>query len=115
MERIMSERNVVRMTETIQQPRYKLGSVLGQGAYATVRLAKSDTGELVAIKCYDKIKINQQQKLENIKREIQILRKVKHPYVLELFDVTENDTHVCCDIFRLTSLLNLLIICQYQI
>lgn len=58
MERIMSERNVVRMTETIQQPRYKLGSVLGQGAYATVRLAKSDTGELVAIKCYDKIKIN---------------------------------------------------------
>lgn len=44
MERIMSERNVARVTETIQQPRYKLGSVLGQGAYATVRLAKSDTG-----------------------------------------------------------------------
>lgn len=61
---------------------------MGQGAYATVRLAKTDTGLLVAIKCYDKSKITDSEKLENIKREIQILRKLKHPLVLQLIDVT---------------------------
>lgn len=40
-----------------------MGSVLGQGAYATVRLAKSNTGNLVAIKCYEKSKINDNEKL----------------------------------------------------
>lgn len=39
---------------------YKLGKMLGQGAYAMVREAYHiDTGFVVAVKIYDKAKLNQ--------------------------------------------------------
>ena len=40
----MSERNVIHINEMIEKPKYKLISILGQGAYAVVRLGKSNTG-----------------------------------------------------------------------
>ena len=49
---------------------------------------------MLAMKCYDKSKITDDEKLENIKREIQILRRISHRNIIQLKDVTENNTHV---------------------
>jgi serine/threonine protein kinase len=42
----------------------------------------------VAIKILDKQKIKDQSDLERINREIKILKKLRHPHVVQLFDVS---------------------------
>lgn len=41
----------------------------------------------MAIKILDKEKIKDQSDLERINREIKILKKLRHPHVVQLFDV----------------------------
>ena len=45
------------------------------------------TNEQVAIKTTEKDKINEKSDLERIAREIHILRKLRHPHVIQLYDV----------------------------
>lgn len=53
---------------------YLLYSFWGKGSYAVVKLATQiSTGEQVAIKFYDKIKLFDPQKKKNVQREIAIL------------------------------------------
>uniref|UniRef100_A0ACD5U1I2 Uncharacterized protein n=1 Tax=Avena sativa TaxID=4498 RepID=A0ACD5U1I2_AVESA len=68
--------------------RYELGRVLGHGTFAKVYHARhADTGETVAIKVLDKEKALRHGLVPHIKREITILRRVRHPNIVRLFEV----------------------------
>ncbi|KAF8719278.1 hypothetical protein HU200_023977 [Digitaria exilis] len=68
--------------------RYELGRVLGHGTFAKVYHARhADTGETVAIKVLDKEKALRNGLVPHIKREIAILRRVRHPNIVRLFEV----------------------------
>lgn len=68
--------------------RYEIGRLLGQGTFAKVYYARNlATGQTVAIKMIDKDKIVKTGLMEQIKREISVMRMVRHPNVLQLFEV----------------------------
>ncbi|KAL0923976.1 hypothetical protein M5K25_004770 [Dendrobium thyrsiflorum] len=68
--------------------RYEVGKLLGQGNFAKVYLARNvHSGESVAIKVIDKEKILKGGLVAHIKREIAILSRVRHPNIVQLFEV----------------------------
>ncbi|KAK6154782.1 hypothetical protein DH2020_009030 [Rehmannia glutinosa] len=68
--------------------RYEIGKLIGHGSFAKVYHAKNvRTGESVAIKVIDKEKILKVGLIAHIKREISILRRVRHPNIVQLFEV----------------------------
>ncbi|EMS47499.1 CBL-interacting protein kinase 28 [Triticum urartu] len=68
--------------------RYEIGRQLGQGTFAKVYYARNlANGQSVAIKILDKDKILKVGLVDQIKREISIMRIVRHPNVLQLFEV----------------------------
>ncbi|XP_012923721.1 serine/threonine-protein kinase ULK3 isoform X3 [Heterocephalus glaber] len=60
---------------------------LGSGTYATVykAYAKKDTREVVAIKCVTKKSLNKAS-VENLLTEIEILKGIRHPHIVQLKD-----------------------------
>lgn len=80
----MAEENKV----SILMHRYELGKLLGQGTFAKVYHARNiETGENVAIKIVDKEKVLKVGMIEQIKREISVMRLVRHPNVVQLYEV----------------------------
>jgi len=76
------------MKPKILMERYQLGRLLGQGTFAKVYHARNfKTGESVAIKAMDKEKILNVQMMEQIKREIWVMRLVRHPNIVRLYEV----------------------------
>ncbi|KAE9461945.1 hypothetical protein C3L33_06143, partial [Rhododendron williamsianum] len=70
--------------------RYEVGKLLGHGTFAKVYHARNvKTGENVAIKVIDKEKILKGGLIAHIKREISILRRVRHPNIVQLFEVAK--------------------------
>ncbi|XP_022720390.1 CBL-interacting serine/threonine-protein kinase 12-like [Durio zibethinus] len=68
--------------------RYEVGKLLGHGAFAKVYLARNiKSGDSVAIKVIDKEKVLKGGLIAHIKREIAILRRVRHPNIVQLFEV----------------------------
>ncbi|GAB4831422.1 CBL-interacting serine/threonine-protein kinase 12 [Ancistrocladus abbreviatus] len=68
--------------------RYEVGKLLGAGTFAKVYHAKNvKTNEDVAIKMLDKEKIMKGGLMAHIKREISILRRVRHPNIVQLFEI----------------------------
>lgn len=69
--------------------KYELGRLLGQGTFAKVYYGKNlITGEGVAIKLISKEQVVKKEELmEQIKREISVMRLVRHPNVVELKEV----------------------------
>lgn len=75
--------------------KYELGKQLGQGTFAKVYYAKNlKTGQNVAIKVMDKEKIMQIGMIEQIKREISIMRLVRHPNIVQLYEVMASKTKI---------------------
>ncbi|KAF5476378.1 hypothetical protein F2P56_008102 [Juglans regia] len=73
---------------SILMQRYELGRQLGQGTFAKVYHARNlKTGMSVAIKVIDKEKILKVGMIDQIKREISVMRLVRHPNVVELYEV----------------------------
>ncbi|KAL2932521.1 CBL-interacting protein kinase 2 [Bienertia sinuspersici] len=80
---------------TILMQRYELGKLLGQGTFAKVHLAKNiKTSAYVAIKIIDKDKVLKAGMIEQIKREISVMRLVKHPNVVQLYEVMASKTKI---------------------
>ena len=68
--------------------RFELGKMLGQGNFAKVYFARNVvTGEEVAIKVIEKEKIFKSGLTAHIKREIAVLRRVRHPNIVQLYEV----------------------------
>ncbi|CAK93859.1 unnamed protein product (macronuclear) [Paramecium tetraurelia] len=77
--------------QDIQIGNFRLESFLGQGSYATVRLCIEKNSKVkYAIKIYDKSKINDNQKMNNIKREISILKRINHSNIIKLIYAIED-------------------------
>lgn len=57
---------------------YQIGKHLGSGAYASVKMATHrPTGLVLAIKVYEKFKLNEQsQRKVGVKREIAVMKKL---------------------------------------
>ncbi|XP_043223212.1 serine/arginine repetitive matrix protein 2-like isoform X2 [Amphibalanus amphitrite] len=71
--------------------RFDIVKKLGQGTYGKVQLAiNKETGQEVAIKTIKKAKIETEQDLVRIRREIQIMSSVTHPHIIHIFEVFEN-------------------------
>eukprot|EP01018_Ginkgo_biloba_P015148 Gb_19374 [translate_table: standard] len=75
--------------------KYELGRLLGQGTFAKVYYARnSKTGQSVAIKVMDKEKILKVGMIDQIKREISVMRLVRHPYIVQLYEVMASKTKI---------------------
>lgn len=61
---------------------------LGKGSFGKVKEALHViSGEKIAIKILEKDKINKEDDLLRIRREIDILRRVRHPNIIQLYEV----------------------------
>lgn len=68
--------------------KYEMGRLLGQGTFAKVYYAKDlVTSESVAIKVIKKDQVRKEGLMEQITREISVMRLVRHPNVVELKEV----------------------------
>ncbi|XP_049838712.1 serine/threonine-protein kinase SIK3 isoform X1 [Schistocerca gregaria] len=70
---------------------YELERTIGKGNFAVVKLATHVvTKTKVAIKIIDKTKLDEEN-LKKIFREIQIMRKLRHPHIIRLYQVMETE------------------------
>ncbi|KAG9159434.1 hypothetical protein Leryth_010993 [Lithospermum erythrorhizon] len=75
--------------------KYEVGKLLGHGTFAKVYLARNvKTNNNVAIKVIDKEKILKVGLIDHIKREISILRRVRHPNIVQLYEVMATKTKI---------------------
>ncbi|VFQ71149.1 unnamed protein product [Cuscuta campestris] len=75
--------------------KYELGKLLGLGAFAKVYHARVvKTGQSVAVKAVSKRKILKGGHAEHVKREISIMRRLRHPYIVRLFEVLATKTKI---------------------
>ncbi|XP_061367337.1 CBL-interacting serine/threonine-protein kinase 10-like isoform X2 [Gastrolobium bilobum] len=74
-------------SNTLMQ-RYELGRLLGKGTFAKVYYGRSAiTNQSVAIKVIDKDKVFRTGLADHIIREISVMRLVKHPNIIQIFEV----------------------------
>ncbi|KAJ6315898.1 hypothetical protein OIU78_019217 [Salix suchowensis] len=75
--------------------RYEVGRTIGEGTFAKVKFARnSETGEPVALKILDKEKVLKHKMAEQIKREIETMKLIKHPNVVRLYEVMGSKTKI---------------------
>jgi len=76
------------------ESKYTLGREIGRGGFSIVYDGKSKaTGKKVAIKVIDKKKQDGEQ-LVLLQREIDIMKRLKHPNIVALYDVFDDPTHI---------------------
>ncbi|KAK9706801.1 hypothetical protein RND81_07G152100 [Saponaria officinalis] len=79
----------------ILMQKYEIGRLLGQGTFAKVYYARHIyTSQSVAIKMVDKEKILKVGLINQIKREISVMRLVKHPNIVQLYEVMASKTKI---------------------
>ena len=82
---------------------YEFGRVLGQGAYAVVRLATNlKENKKFAIKSYSKEKLQETQKRKNLRREIQIMRMIQHQGIVKIVEAfkSSKQVHIVLEYFK---------------
>ncbi|XP_068651766.1 CBL-interacting protein kinase 24-like isoform X2 [Aristolochia californica] len=68
--------------------KYELGRTIGEGTFAKVKFAQNiETGESVAVKVLAKSTILKHKMVNQIKREISIMKIVRHPNIVKLCEV----------------------------
>ncbi|XP_052403044.1 serine/threonine-protein kinase SIK1-like [Carassius gibelio] len=87
---ILSEEKVVNhSSRPLQVGFYEIIKTLGKGNFAVVKLARHKvTKTEVAIKIIDKTRLDESD-LKKIKREVQIMKLLKHPHIIKLYQVME--------------------------
>ena len=74
---------------------YILGRAIGQGTFGKVRAGTHIiTGEKVAVKILEKEKIKDNNDVQRIIREIKILKSVRHPSVIQLYEIIETNNQL---------------------
>ncbi|KAA3476598.1 CBL-interacting serine/threonine-protein kinase 8-like [Gossypium australe] len=75
--------------------KYEIGRTIGEGTFAKVKFAQNtETGESVAVKVLDRSTIIKHKMVDQIKREISIMKLVRHPYVVRLHEVVASRTKI---------------------
>ena len=87
--------NLNSKNKTNKLEKYNIGKVLGKGAYATVKLIVNRlTNEKFAMKIYEKSKLNDRLKKKCVYKEIEILKRVNHKNIANLYEIIFTDTQV---------------------
>lgn len=74
--------------------RFVIMRTLGKGSFGKVKLAiHTQSGEKVAIKILEKNMIKKDEDLMRIRREIDILSKVRHQNIIQLYEVVETENY----------------------
>ncbi|KAF8779086.1 hypothetical protein HU200_003055 [Digitaria exilis] len=87
----------------VLQGRYELGRVLGHGNFGRVHAARDlRTGRGVAVKVVSKDKVVRAGMMEQIKREIAVMKRVSHPNIVELHEVmaTRSKIYLALELVR---------------
>ena len=72
-----------------------LGKTLGEGTFGKVKLGiHLLTGERVAVKVLEKDRITDRGDVKRVTREIQILKHMQHPHIVNLLEVVERPRHI---------------------
>ncbi|XP_050368678.1 CBL-interacting serine/threonine-protein kinase 11 [Argentina anserina] len=86
---------VLRIPDNALFGKYELGKLLGCGAFAKVYHARNVfTGQSVAVKVINKKKLNGTTLVSNVKREISIMRRLRHPNIVKLYEVMASKTKI---------------------
>ncbi|KAJ0086413.1 hypothetical protein Patl1_08712 [Pistacia atlantica] len=90
--------------------KYEVGRTIGEGTFAKVKFAQNtETGESVAMKILDRSTIIKHKMADQIKREISIMKLVRHPNVVRLHEAW--DMHIL--IYVLASRTKIYIILEF--
>ncbi|KAK7329945.1 hypothetical protein VNO77_24127 [Canavalia gladiata] len=80
---------------TLLHGKYELGRVLGHGTFAKVYHARNlQTGKHVAMKVVGKEKVIKVGMMEQIKREISVMKMVKHPNIVQIHEVMASKSKI---------------------
>ncbi|KAB2598950.1 CBL-interacting serine/threonine-protein kinase 24-like [Pyrus ussuriensis x Pyrus communis] len=75
--------------------KYEVGRTIGEGTFAKVKFARNcETGESVAMKVLAKSTILKHRMVDQIKREISIMKIVRHPNIVRLQEVLAGRTKI---------------------
>ena len=81
-------------TTKIASEFYRIGKVLGKGAFGKVNLAiHKESGDLVAIKSINKSYLIDKTSNNKIMQEVTILKKIKHRHIICLRETFDTDSH----------------------
>jgi serine/threonine protein kinase len=95
----------------IEKYQFSLKRLLGEGSYAAVYLGREiEGGRPVAVKVIDKKIFSNAYNVKNIQSEIDIMKKVNHPNIVQLHDIyqTTNNMYIVTELCQQGDLLHLL-------
>ena len=71
---------------------YLIKNVIGEGTFSKVKLGINMlTGQKVAIKILDKLKLIEEEGIERVLREIKITSEIEHPNIIKIYDIMEDE------------------------
>ena len=74
---------------------YLYGREIGSGAFGKVNIALHiGSGRLVAIKIFEKKKLKTERKKRKIKNEIDILSRLRHPFINQILDTFDTEKYI---------------------
>lgn len=80
---------------TVLHGKYELGRLLGHGTFAKVYHARNlQTGKSVAMKVVGKEKVIKVGMMDQVKREISVMKMVTHPNIVELHEVMASKSKI---------------------
>jgi 5'-AMP-activated protein kinase catalytic alpha subunit len=83
---------LIGLDELNKNKKFVILRTLGKGSFGKVKEALHIlTGEKVAIKILEKSKIKGKDDLKRVKREIFLMKKLRHPNITRLYEVIETD------------------------
>jgi serine/threonine protein kinase len=74
--------------------KYELGRTLGSGSFSKVKLGIDDKGRQYAVKIIEKEQLVREHMEEQLKREISVMKMLKHPHTVQLYDVLQTQNHI---------------------
>lgn len=74
---------------------YKIGKVIGKGAFGKVNLAIHRlTGKFVALKSISKQMMSDESSLKKVRQEYNILKKARHQNIVRLYESFDTESHI---------------------
>lgn len=91
----VARQNTQTNDSTLRLENYQFGKVIGQGAYAAVKLVmERSTRKKYAVKIYEKHRLNDPMKRKAAQREITVLKRLMHPNLIKLHDLIDTKKHI---------------------